>query len=164
MTPALLRAHLLLGAPLRPSLACNKQPATRHPRARAPPAPRQARRRRRRRTRRRSRTPRSRPTSTPPTSTTRSRSTSPEIVTCYRETVGKPADAPQGRVRVTVVVESQGTVTDVTYDAQRSTLKDDTLQACITDKVKAWRFNISLTGADTPMPYTFDLSANGLLK
>jgi hypothetical protein len=88
----------------------------------------------------------------------------PEIVTCYRETVGKPADAPQGRVRVTVVVESQGTVKDVTYDAQRSTLKDNTLQACITDKVKAWRFNISLTGADTPMPYTFDLSANGLLK
>ena len=88
----------------------------------------------------------------------------PEIVTCYRETVGKPADAPQGRVRVTVVVESQGTVKDVTYDAQRSTLKDDKLQACITDKVKTWRFNISLTGADTPMPYTFDLSANGLLK
>ena len=87
-----------------------------------------------------------------------------EIVTCYRETVGKPADAPQGRVRVTVVIESQGKVTDVTYDAQRSTLKDDKLQACITDKIKTWRFNISLTGADTPMPYTFDLSANGLLK
>lgn len=87
-----------------------------------------------------------------------------EIVTCYRETVGKPADAPQGRVRVTVVIESQGKVTDVTYDAQRSTLKDDKLQACITDKIKTWRFNISLTGADTPMPYTFDLSASGLLK
>ncbi len=27
-----------------------------------------------------------------------------------------------------------------------------------------WRFNISLTGGDTPMPYTFDLSAGGLLK
>jgi len=87
-----------------------------------------------------------------------------EIVGCYRDTVGKPADAPQGRVRVTVVIESQGNVKDVTYDAQRSTLKDDKLQACITDKIKTWRFNISLTGADTPMPYTFDLSANGLLK
>ncbi|MBL8975006.1 MAG: AgmX/PglI C-terminal domain-containing protein [Myxococcales bacterium] len=87
-----------------------------------------------------------------------------EIVGCYRETVGKPADAPQGRVRVTVLIDSQGQVKDVTYDAQRSTLKDDPLQACITGKVKAWRFNISLTGADTPMPYTFDLSASGLLK
>ena len=53
-------------------------------------------------------------------------------------------------------------VKDVTYDAQRSTLKDDPLQACITGKVKAWRFNISLTGADTPMPYTFDLSASAM--
>lgn len=88
----------------------------------------------------------------------------PEIVTCYRDTVGKPADAPQGRIRVTVVIEGQGHVKAVTYDAQRSTLKDDTLQACITDKIKTWRFNISLTGADTPMPYTFDLSANGLLR
>ena len=87
-----------------------------------------------------------------------------EIVGCYRETVGKPADAPQGRVRVTVLIDSQGQVKDVTYDAQRSTLKDEQLQACITGKVKAWRFNISLTGADTPMPYTFDLSASGLLK
>jgi hypothetical protein len=87
-----------------------------------------------------------------------------EIVGCYRETVGKSADAPQGRVRVTVFIESQGQVEDVTYDAQRSTLKDDKLQACITARVKTWRFNISLTGADTPMPYTFDLSANGLLK
>jgi len=87
-----------------------------------------------------------------------------EIVTCYRDTVGKPQGAPQGRVRVTVVIEGQGNVKDVTYDAQRSTLKDDKLQACITAKVKTWRFNISLTGADTPMPYTFDLSANGLLK
>jgi hypothetical protein len=87
-----------------------------------------------------------------------------EIVGCYRETVGKPADAPQGRVRVTIFIESQGQVKDVTYDAQRSTLKDDKLQACITAKVKGWRFNISLTGGDTPMPYTFDLSAGGLLK
>lgn len=87
-----------------------------------------------------------------------------EIVACYKDTVGKAADAPTGRVRVTVVVESQGTVKDVSFDAQRSTLKDDKLQACITERVKTWRFNISLTGADTPMPYTFDLSASGLLK
>ena len=77
---------------------------------------------------------------------------------------GKPHGVEIFGTMLVVFADSQGQVKDVTYDAQRSTLKDDPLQACITGKVKAWRFNISLTGADTPMPYTFDLSASGLLK
>lgn len=88
----------------------------------------------------------------------------PEIVACYRETVGKAADAPMGRVKTTMVIDADGRVKEVSFDAQRSTLKDPALNACIQGKTAGWKFNISLTGADTPMPYTFDLSESGLLK
>ena len=88
----------------------------------------------------------------------------PEIVACYKETAGAAADAPTGRVKTTLVIDGDGRVKQVLFDAQRSTLKHMGLQACIVGKTKTWRFNISLTGADTPMPYTFDLTADGLLK
>ena len=88
----------------------------------------------------------------------------PEVVACYRETVGKAADAPTGRVKTTMVINADGRVKEVGFDAQRSTLKDPALNTCIQGKTAAWKFNISLTGADTPMPYTFDLSESGLLK
>ncbi len=87
----------------------------------------------------------------------------PEVVVCYRETVGKAADAPMGRVKATLVIDADGRVKQVSFDPQRSTLKDPALLACIQGKTAQWRFNISLTGADTPMPYTFDFSENGLL-
>jgi len=88
----------------------------------------------------------------------------PEIVACYRETVGKAADAPMGRVKATLVIDADGRVKQTSFDEQRSTLKDPALNTCIQSKAAQWRFNISLTGADTPMPYTFDFSASGLLK
>ncbi len=86
-----------------------------------------------------------------------------EVVTCYQTTVGTTNDAPTGRLKTTVQVDSQGRVKDVLFDPQRSTLKDDALYACIRERAKTWKFNITLTGADTPMPYTFDLTASGLL-
>ncbi len=86
-----------------------------------------------------------------------------EIVTCYRETAGKEADAPKGRVKTTVVVDGDGKVKSVAFDPQRSTLKHEGLLACMEGKIKALRFNITLNGADSPMPYTFDLSDGGLL-
>ncbi|HEY8377272.1 MAG TPA: AgmX/PglI C-terminal domain-containing protein [Nannocystis sp.] len=88
----------------------------------------------------------------------------PEIVACYRDTVGSGPDAPTGRIKVTIVVAGDGSVKQMTRDDQRSTLKHDALYACMQSKVKAWKFNIVLTGADSPMPYTFDFSASGLLK
>ncbi len=88
----------------------------------------------------------------------------PEIVGCYRETAGKAADAPMGRVKATLVIDADGRVKQTSFDAQRSTLKDPALDACIQSKAAMWRFNISLTGAETPMPYTFDFSESGLLK
>lgn len=87
----------------------------------------------------------------------------PEVVACYQETVGKSPDAPTGRVKTTVVVDGDGKVKKVSFDDQRSTLKDAALNKCIQGKAAAWRFNISLTGADTPMPYTFDLTSGALL-
>lgn len=88
----------------------------------------------------------------------------PEIVQCYRDTVGSGADAPTGRVKVTIVVAGDGSVKQMTRDDQRSTLKHDALFSCMQSKVKGWKFNIVLTGADSPMPYTFDLSPGGLLQ
>ncbi|HEY0136749.1 MAG TPA: AgmX/PglI C-terminal domain-containing protein [Nannocystis sp.] len=88
----------------------------------------------------------------------------PEVVACWRETAGKAADAPKGRVKTTLVIDADGRVKKVDFDAQRSTLKDPALDACIKEKASQWRFNISLTGADTPMPYTFDFSESGLLR
>ena len=88
----------------------------------------------------------------------------PEIVACYRETAGKAADAPMGRVKATLVIDADGRDNQTSFDAQRSTLKDPALDACIQSKAAQWRFNISLTGADTPMPYTFDFSESGLLN
>lgn len=87
----------------------------------------------------------------------------PEIVACYNETVGKASGAPTGRVKATVLVDGDGKVKKVTFDDQRSTLKDAALNKCIQGKAAEWRFNISLTGADTPMPYTFDLTSGALL-
>lgn len=87
----------------------------------------------------------------------------PEIVACYKETVGAAADAPTGRVKATIVVDGDGRVKKTMFDDQRSTLKHEGLCACMQAKIKEWRFNISLTGADSPMPYTFDLTAGGLL-
>lgn len=87
----------------------------------------------------------------------------PKILACYRDTAGKEADPPTGRVRATVIVDGQGAVKKVTFDDQRSDLKHDGLYACITETVKALTFNISLTGAETPMPYTFDLRKGELL-
>jgi hypothetical protein len=87
----------------------------------------------------------------------------PEIVGCYRDTVGGAADAPTGRVKVTIIVDGDGGVKKVTFDDQRSTLKHEALFGCIQARAKDWKFNITLTGAETPMPYTFDLTAGGLL-
>ena len=87
----------------------------------------------------------------------------PEVVACYDETVGKSPGAPTGRVKTTVLVDGDGKVKKVTFDDQRSTLKDAALNKCIQGKAAEWRFNISLTGADTPMPYTFDLTSGALL-
>jgi len=88
----------------------------------------------------------------------------PEIVACYRETAGKAADAPMGRVKANLVIDADGRVKQTSFDGQRSTLKDPALNTCIQGKAAQWRFNITLTGADTPMPYTFDFSTSGLLK
>ena len=88
----------------------------------------------------------------------------PEIVACYDSTTGKAADAPMGRVKATLVINADGRVKDTSFDAQRSTLKDPALDACIKARAAEWKFNISLTGADTPMPYTFDFSQSGLLE
>lgn len=88
----------------------------------------------------------------------------PEIVACYDSTAGKAADAPMGRVKATLVINADGRVKDTSFDAQRSTLKDPALDACIKARAAEWKFNISLTGADTPMPYTFDFSQSGLLR
>lgn len=87
----------------------------------------------------------------------------PEVVACYQDTVGKAQGAPTGRVKTTVLVDGDGRVKKVTFDDQRSTLKDPALNKCIQSRAAAWKFNISLTGADTPMPYTFDLTAGALL-
>ncbi|MEZ4452571.1 MAG: hypothetical protein R3B09_24140 [Nannocystaceae bacterium] len=86
-----------------------------------------------------------------------------QFVGCWQSTAGKEADPPTGRVRTTVVVGGQGDVAKVMFDDQRSDLKHPALYACITEKVKALKFNISLTGGETPMPYTFDLRRGELL-
>lgn len=87
-----------------------------------------------------------------------------EIVGCWRETAGKEATPVKGRVKTTVVVDGDGRVKAVQFDPQRSTLKHDGLFACMEGKIKGLKFNITLNGADSPMPYTFDLSDGGLLK
>lgn len=87
-----------------------------------------------------------------------------EVVACWRETAGKEATPAKGRVKTTVVVDGDGRVKSVTFDPQRSTLKHEPLFACMEGKLRALRFNITLNGADTPMPYTFDLSDGGLLR
>ncbi|MBL9103334.1 MAG: AgmX/PglI C-terminal domain-containing protein [Myxococcales bacterium] len=87
-----------------------------------------------------------------------------QIVACWRDTAGKDAPPAKGRVKTTVVVDGDGRVKEVKFDPQRSTLKNDALNACIEGKLKALKFNITLNGADSPMPYTFDLSDDGLLK
>lgn len=87
----------------------------------------------------------------------------PEIVACYRETAGKAEGAPTGRVKATIVVDGDGKVKKVSFDPQRSTLKHEGLNKCVEDKAKAWRFNITLTGGESPMPYTFDLTAGAML-
>mgnify|MGYP000131341893 CR=1 FL=1 len=87
-----------------------------------------------------------------------------EVVACWRETAGKEAAPAKGRVKTTVVVDGDGRVKSITFDPQRSTLKHEGLFACMEGKLKALKFNITLNGADSPMPYTFDLSDGGLLK
>ena len=86
-----------------------------------------------------------------------------EIVACYKDTAGKAPDAPTGRVKATIVVDGDGKVKKTTFDPQRSTLKHDALFACMQEKIGAWKFNITLNGADSPMPYTFDLTSGALL-
>ncbi|PCC73760.1 hypothetical protein SAMN02745121_06877 [Nannocystis exedens] len=86
-----------------------------------------------------------------------------EIVACYKDTAGKAPEAPTGRVKATIVVDGDGKVKKTTFDPQRSTLKHDGLFACMQEKIAGWKFNITLNGADSPMPYTFDLTAGALL-
>ncbi|WAS91067.1 AgmX/PglI C-terminal domain-containing protein [Nannocystis punicea] len=86
-----------------------------------------------------------------------------EIVACYNETAGKAPDAPTGRVKATIVVDGDGKVKKATFDPQRSTLKHDGLFACMQAKIAGWKFNITLNGSDSPMPYTFDLTSGALL-
>lgn len=86
-----------------------------------------------------------------------------EIVACYNDTAAKAEGAPTGRVKATIVVDGDGKVKKSTFDPQRSTLKHDALFTCMQEKIGAWRFNITLNGADSPMPYTFDLTSGALL-
>ena len=86
-----------------------------------------------------------------------------EIVACYEETAGEDKDAPVGRVKTTFVIDGDGKVTSIQFDEQRSTLSHAGLNACIERVASAWTFNISLTGGDTTMPYTFDFEPGGLL-
>ena len=66
-------------------------------------------------------------------------------------------------IRGGTIIDGDGKVKSVAFDPQRSTLKHDGLFACMEGKIKALKFNITLNGADSPMPYTFDLSDGGLL-
>jgi hypothetical protein len=86
------------------------------------------------------------------------------VVACWKDTAGKDAAPPKGRIKTTVVVDGDGKVKDVQFDPQRSTLKHDALNACVKQVVSGLKFNITLNGADSPMPYTFDLTDGGLLK
>lgn len=86
-----------------------------------------------------------------------------EIVACYQETAGKEAEAPTGRVKSTFVIDGDGKVKEIKFDGQRSTLQHDALNKCIEEAGSAWVFNISLTGVDTTMPYTFELESGALL-
>ncbi|MDC0720409.1 AgmX/PglI C-terminal domain-containing protein [Nannocystis bainbridge] len=86
-----------------------------------------------------------------------------EIVACWQETAGKAPDAPTGRVKATIVVDGDGKVKKTSFDPQRSTLKHDALFACMQAKIAAWKFNITLNGSDSPMPYTFDLTSGAML-
>jgi hypothetical protein len=86
-----------------------------------------------------------------------------EIVACYQETAAKDPDAPDGRVKTTFVLNGDGKVTEIKFDEQRSTLFHPALNECIDKVASEWTFNISLTGGDTTMPYTFDLEPGGLL-
>ncbi len=87
----------------------------------------------------------------------------PEIVACYQETAGKDPEAPDGRVKTTFVINGDGKVTTIKFDEQRSTLYHPALNECIDRVASEWTFNISLTGGDSTMPYTFDLESGGLL-
>ena len=86
-----------------------------------------------------------------------------EIVTCYQETAGKDPEVDAGRVKTTFVINGDGKVTKIKFDEQRSTLYHPALNECIDRVASEWTFNISLTGGDTTMPYTFDLESGGLL-
>ncbi|MCB9700535.1 MAG: AgmX/PglI C-terminal domain-containing protein [Myxococcales bacterium] len=83
----------------------------------------------------------------------------PEVVACHQSSAG----GETGRVKTTFIIDGQGGVKKVTFDEQRSTLQVAALNKCIEEKAASWRFNISLTGGETPMPYTFDLTPGALL-
>lgn len=79
-----------------------------------------------------------------------------DVSDCYATAKEAKADLA-GKLVLDFTVDGTGKVSEVKVDPA-STLKDDGLNTCVSDKVKTWEFPKTRDGESMTLPYSFNLS------
>jgi hypothetical protein len=84
------------------------------------------------------------------------RSYSEEFVACFEKHQPKNTKA-EGKVYISIDVESEGKVSGAKYNSERSTYKNAELGQCLADKAKMWRFPVLYTEETLQINYPFQV-------
>ncbi|MBK7824425.1 AgmX/PglI C-terminal domain-containing protein [Nannocystis sp.] len=79
-----------------------------------------------------------------------------DVSDCYATAKEAKADLA-GKLVLDFTVDGTGKVSEVKVDPA-STLKDDGVNACVSDKAKGWSFPKTRDGQSMTLPYSFNLS------
>jgi hypothetical protein len=80
-----------------------------------------------------------------------------DVTDCYATAKEAKADLA-GKLSVDFTIDGTGKVSEIKVDPT-STLKDDALNTCVSDKVKAWEFPKTRDGKPMILPYSFSFSS-----
>lgn len=79
-----------------------------------------------------------------------------DVSDCYATAKEAKADLA-GKLTLDFTIDGTGKVSEVKVDPA-STLKDDGVNACVSDKAKGWSFPKTRDGQSMTLPYSFNLS------
>jgi hypothetical protein len=84
------------------------------------------------------------------------RSHSEDTFSCFESHLSKGTKA-EGKLYISFDIESEGKVSNVRYNSERSTYKNEKLGACLAEKAKKWRFPVLYTEETLQINYPFQL-------
>ncbi len=81
-----------------------------------------------------------------------------EIQTCYEGVITEMGkNPPEGKVFVSFSVMPTGLTSTIKIDKKQTTIKNDRVQACVTDAITGWEFPKPADGREHPLAMPFSL-------